>query len=136
MGIRHSFFDGMLKFVTVGSVEFAEGLAVLHAGLEEARHRAKDAPDGWGVLFDVRESTEDRSSNDMRGIAAELGKYADVLSKRAAILVSRPVYYGMGRMFGAFTEQFGIQVRVFYHEPDAVLWLADPKSPLSNTPQG
>lgn len=77
----------------------------------------------WHLLFDVRQSTESRSSGELRDIAALIASHRGMLTGRCAIIVSKPMYYGLGRIFSVFMESFGINSAVLHSEEEALRWL-------------
>jgi len=59
--------EGALWFRTWDDVVYDEGIAVLERGLEAALQAS--AQRRWPVVFDIRESRENRSADELRGIA-------------------------------------------------------------------
>ncbi len=109
--------EGVGVFRTVGDVEFEEGLRVLEAGLEAIR-----SADGRNlVLFDIRQSTENRTHDELRGIAGvtqhQLGK------GQLALVVGSELYYGLSRVFAAYAERDGLMAEVFLDMDAALQWL-------------
>jgi hypothetical protein len=113
--------EGALWFRTWDDVVYDEGIAVLERGLEAALQAS--AQRRWPVVFDIRESRENRSADELRGIAEFVAAHDGVLSGHCAVLASDALHFGLGRMFEAFSQEHGIDVRVF-REPEAlVAWL-------------
>lgn len=119
MSISYTLDDGILSYTTIGDVEYSEGLATLRHGLEAASSQGRS----WHLLFDVRQSTEQRSGNDMRGIALKIGAHRSILSGRCVVIVAGPLHYGLGRVFGAYMESMNLAVGVFHEVEPARRWL-------------
>jgi len=121
MGLAYQLADGMIRFVTTDDVDFDAGLQVL----QEALHTAAELEPGrrWHLLFDIRHSSEDRSSDELRTIATLIGDYRKELSGRCAVVVTDPLHYGLGRMFGTFMEKLGVETMVSRRLDEAQDWL-------------
>lgn len=124
MGLSYELTDGLLQFQTVGDVEFLEGLAILRAGL--GRAAMDPIPGGWPILFDIRFSQESRTADDLRVIARIVGEYRLSLSGYCAIVVSTPLYHGLGRMAAVFLESAGLETMIFNEIEAAAEWLREP----------
>lgn len=124
MGISFELKDRTIRFVTVGDVDFAAGLQVLEAALATAAEQGS----GWGLLFDIRSSSENRSADELRGVAEVIARHRDALSGQCAILAADPLHYGLARMFGVFAESLGLTAMVFRTEAEALAWLTTPKT--------
>jgi len=127
MPIRPDFRDRTLWLVTEGDVDYEEGLAILLGALAEAERI--DGAARWDVVFDIRRSEEERSPDELRQIASFLGEHGRVLSGGCAVIAGDPLHFGLGRMFEAFTEPRGIEVRVVSDEAEAADWLAGRRTP-------
>ncbi|MCC6154887.1 MAG: hypothetical protein IT367_14065 [Candidatus Hydrogenedentes bacterium] len=127
MGITYVIQDDVIRFTTHGAVDFVDGLHELQCGFAEASDiTAKDATRKWLLLFDVRESTESRTSGELRDIATLIASHRGLLRGRCAIIVSKPLYYGLGRMFAVFMESFGLTTAVLHSDEEALHWLHAP----------
>lgn len=122
MPIRFQLRDDVLSFVTVGDVDYEAGLGVLEQGIEEARRAVADRR--WDVVFDIRESAENRSKDELVGVAAFVASHPDVLSGRCAVVASDPFHFGLARMFSAHAESLGIEALVTRDVRAALDWLA------------
>ena len=122
MALTHELADGVLRFTTTGDVEYRDGLSVLTEGLASAA--ATPLAGGWHLLFDIRHSTEDRSPDELRGIAAIITAHRTSLSGNCAVVASDPLHYGLARMFGVFMEGLGFNASVFDTTEDTVAWFA------------
>lgn len=121
MGLAYHLADGFVRFVTTGGVEFSDGTQTLRDGLAAAAEAAPGRR--WGLLFDIRESAENRSGDELRTIAALIAARRGILSGRAAVLVADPLHYGLGRMFGVFMEGMGLTAAVFTDPAEAEGWV-------------
>lgn len=121
MPLQYALDDEFLRYTAHGDVEFSEGLEVFKSGLAQARDTPLGAP--WPVLFDIRESTERRRGDELKGIAEVLGQHRGVVAEHCAIVVSSPLYYELSRMFGTFTEEYGITMEIFGDIETAEAWL-------------
>jgi hypothetical protein len=135
MALEISFTSHVMVVTTVGDVDFEEGLATLKRGLLEAQERvARRMNRRWPILFDLRQSTERRTGEEIKGIAHFLGQYRAVLDGGCAIVVRGAVYYGLSRMFGAYVSPFGLEVRVFSEVAEAEKWLLSREAHLVEEP--
>jgi hypothetical protein len=121
MSLQYALTDEFLRYTVHGDVDFSEGLEVLKNGLTAAADAPHGAP--WPVVFDIRESTERRRGDELKGIAEVLGQHRGVVADRCAIVVSSPLYYELSRMFGTFTEEYGITMEIFGDLEAAEAWL-------------
>ncbi len=122
MPLRHELRDGVLWFVTEGDVDYEAGLGVLEQGIEEAHRAAADRR--WDVVFDIRESAENRSKHELVGVAAFVAGHRDVLSGRCAVVASDPFHFALARMFSAHAESRGVEALVTRDVRAALDWLA------------
>ncbi len=125
MPIRYEIEPRMLRFCTEGDVAYDETMHVLRDGLtrgEDAIRSGSAAP--FDLLFDVRESLENRSAEELRQMADLVAERSGILSGRAAVVASDVLHFGLGRMFGAYADARQIEVRVFYSLEEAESWLA------------
>lgn len=118
MGVSFQLEEEILRFTTVGGVDYVEGIAVLQKGFAEAA----GAGARRHVLFDIRESTENRSSEELRNIAEALSPFRDRMTGLVAIVVSKPVYFGTGRQFAVYADKYDITVNVFREVAEAEAW--------------
>ena len=125
MPLKYSLHDPTLCIVADGDVEYAAGLDVLRAALDDARRTHPPEGTGhWNILFDIRNSSENRGTAELKGIAQVLSEHGDLLTGRMAVVADQPFYYGMGRVFGVFVQQQGQEPRVFSDYDQAMTWLA------------
>lgn len=120
MGIEYQLGDGVIRFRTTGEVEYASGLDVLRAGFGAAADRPGTR---WGLLFDIRESAENRSETELRGIAAAVGDHRHLLTGRCAIVASDPLHYGLARMACVYLDGLGLRAGAFGSVDEAEEWV-------------
>jgi len=121
MPIQYEIRDDTIWFTTTGDVAYDDGLATLRAGIAEAR--ARDGARRWHVIFDIRQSSEDRIADEPRGIAELVACQLATLSGRCAIVAGDPLHFGLARMFGAYSERHEVSVEVMSDPGEAVAWL-------------
>ena len=104
-------------FTTIGDVDFDSGIKVLEEGLLQI----KSGEPPYKILFDLRESTENRTKEDMQGLAdfvqAIIGPCA------IALVAKDDLLKGMSRMFASYCELRGMQCQVFSMFDESYAWL-------------
>jgi hypothetical protein len=115
----------ILRFNAKGDVKYTSGLETTKRALRDAREvtQTKGEP-LWNLLFDLRESTESRSEDELKGIAMALAQNMDILTGRMAVLVVDPHYVGVAAAFSVFAEQLGQEPQLFGTPEEAEAWLA------------
>lgn len=114
-------------------VDGARGLVLVTASgevtcaevLEHRRRLFADpgVPAGWPRLIDSAGSALP-SSGELRAISGVVCSVAPAPARgRCAIVVARPAWYGLGRMFEVFTEDAVERYRVFDDRDAALRWL-------------
>ena len=78
---------------------------------------------GMSLLVDLRESSETRTSEELRWKVIFLKTLLSRLSSFCAVVVSSPSHYGLAKMFSTFAESEGISVLVCYDIEEAKRWL-------------
>lgn len=63
------------------------------------------------------------SAEAIRERAKLLAELSPRLGRRLALVVERDVDFGLGRMFGSFVDEAGLDVRVFRDAAEAEAWL-------------
>ena len=110
--------EKLVRLVGRGELDFEICVTALRALAMDLR-----GEQGYGILVDVRETDYVSSSSEIRQYAA-LAQDADSLrGHRLAIVVTRTVQFGMGRMFATYLEMLGGQADVFRDEESAMDWL-------------
>lgn len=81
------------------------------------------APSGdYEILLDTRGAHSELSAEDLWDLAAELHKYRETLSRKAAVLVP-PERLDHAEYFARCAQDRGFQVSAFTSLGDAVAWL-------------
>ena len=120
MPLNFAFESNVGVFRTVGDVEYEKGLKVLKKGLAAIVKRGEP----HAVLFDLRESAERRTADEIRGIADVVK--GETLSGRLALVADEDLYYGLSRMFESYAEYAGFDCLVFREYDPALDWLVQP----------
>ncbi len=87
---------------------------------------------GMGIVWDLRSGAVDRrlSGTGIQALRAFVASRTEARGRgRLAIVVSRDVDYGVGRMFEAYTDGLGIERCVFRDSDEAVCWASASKQP-------
>lgn len=114
----------VLHLVSIGDVDYAEGKLVFANALAAA---ATDGPGPWHLCFDLRRSTENRSTEEIEAIAAVVGSRRELLSGRVALVVAQPFFIGIANMFGAYVSRYGVMIAIFAEPESATAWLPSGK---------
>lgn len=109
--------DGIGIFTTVGDVDYGEGIDVLTHGLQSIQ-----SADPLLVLFDLRQSREHRSAEEVSSIADIVKPYVSGTAK-IALLAEADIYFGLSRIFSAYVEDTRITAQVFRDYDQALSWL-------------
>ena len=109
----------------VGDVVYEEGVKTFATCMAEAGKSLEtiDLPDLWHLMFDIRKSTENRSDEELQGIAIIVSQHRDALSGRMAIATADDFHYQSARRFEEFAEQLGQVAAVFRDIDQAEAWL-------------
>ena len=118
MPVTYQIADAVLTFTTVGDVDYADGLAVLTDGLSRYADSQPAIP---RVLFDLTLSTEDRSSDELQGIAQLVSRRLP--RARIALVVRSSLHFGLARVFAAFADEDASAINVFRDMAQAQAWL-------------
>lgn len=127
MPLVHTLDEHTIWITTEGDVEYADGLASLERALEAARER--DANRGWDVAFDIRQSTENRSADELRGIVDFVAGARPLLSGRCIVIAGGDFQFGVSRMFQSFCELRDLQATVVRDVDAARAWLSEDARP-------
>jgi hypothetical protein len=120
--ISHEVRGALLWIVVDGDYDDAE----LHA----AWQRAFADPafrDGMPALIDSRKSLANPSRELLVERAEFLAGLRTRIGPRCAFLVADALRYGLARMVAVFTEQSGLEIRVFEDARRAEAWLLEPR---------
>ena len=124
MPLTYQLDQSILRISAAGDVEYTAGLEVTKAALLDARKVTQSAGAPlWDMLFDLRESTESRSTDELKGIAMALAQNMDILTGRMAIVVIDPYMVGIAEAFSVFAEKLGQKPQVFGAPKEAEAWL-------------
>lgn len=114
MPVTYRFEPGILIFTLVGAHAVEElGQAAL-AAVSDAEFRP-----GTGVLFDVRESGMTPQTGEIIRYVELISRMSAYFSPNYAILVTRTVHFGLGRMAAVYAARHGLTFGVFY-DPEEV----------------
>jgi hypothetical protein len=103
-----------------GHYTFEESLAAIEAATE-----GEGFEKGMGLLLDITESEETRTSYQMEELAARIGALRLVIGRRVALLVKQAHHYGLARMHSTFGERYGMDYSVFLDLEEAKKWLVE-----------
>ena len=123
MLIRYVIEQQRLRITAEGQVEFEEGLAVFTNGLKQYSDAQPLRP---CILIDIRLSKENRSADELKGIAAMVGQH--IKNARMAIVVQSELLYGLSRMFAAYVSRDVAGIKIFSEEEHALPWLGNDSS--------
>jgi len=126
MPIEYELRPEAIYLEAVGEVDYQDALAVFRAALRAAR--AEGLPPR-PIVFDLRQSKEQRSADELRAIAQFISRQGDVLAPRCAVVAGDALHFGLGRMFEAFAEGHDVEVTVLRSLDDVPAWLARSPSP-------
>lgn len=110
---------------TIGDVDYSTGMTQLLSALHEADDilRADSGP-AWHYLADIRESTEQRTGDELWSIASLLSSHRKILSGKIAIILTDRHLAEITRMFGSIVARHGMTIGVFASPVEAQTWLA------------
>ena len=81
--------------------------------------------EGWGVVLDLRLREGAWSTQDVKDVLFTLQAVSSRVSGRIAVLAGSEVQYGMGRMTEIHAENYGVPLRAFMDERQAMEWLGE-----------
>ncbi len=120
MPIRYAIEQQRLTITAEGHVDFEEGLAVFTNGLTKYNDSQPLRP---CILIDIRLSKENRSADELKGIAAMVSQ--QVKNARIAIVVESELLYGLSRMFAVYVSRDAAVIKIFSEEVTALQWLTN-----------
>ena len=109
---------GILHFIRDGCHSLEEDLAALSSAF-----RSQELVPGPSLLLDFRASRENRTREEIMGLAGFIRESRSLLGDRSAILVSNPLQYRLARMLAVRAEAGGIKFSVFTDLVQARRWL-------------
>lgn len=120
MALVYRMEDRCIVLASQGHVAYEEGLQVFSAAITAAQASPFSS---WHILFDITASEEDRSEQELRGIASFIAANKEILSGRCAIVADDPLHFGLSRMFQAYCASLDVAVEVFDQLSTARSWL-------------
>jgi hypothetical protein len=113
----------LVRVVVTGAFSIADGHRVVQAIVDAPGFRS-----GMDSLVDSRDATTDYSAAAVR-TAAPFPSQSEKRGEgyRTAVVVSRVVDFGMGRMAQAWTEDRPFESRFFFDYEEAEEWLKEPR---------
>jgi hypothetical protein len=118
MGVRYRLAG---KVVHVTMDDHFDTSEVLQVGAEALSH--PEFVQGSNVVIDFRESQEVATGEEIFQRIQFLSEAGDLLGPRIALVVTRPVHFGLARMAELYGESCGLTLRVFNDEQDALDWV-------------
>ncbi len=119
-GISYSIGDDMVTLVTEGDF----GLAQIQAAFSEIR-AATQLTGPLKVLIEDPGSSFDPDEPTLRALRDIWAEWSETVTLHIALLVTRQVHYGLGRMLDVFAEGRGVHFAVFAERADALTWLRE-----------
>jgi hypothetical protein len=112
---------GMLFVVAEGETSQAERLAAMQTWLNDPEFRP-----GLQTLADFSESANVPTLAELEEIVGYIRKFASIIGQvKIAMVVNRPVSFGVARQFGALAPGGFLTVQVFKDRDAALAWLAE-----------
>ena len=93
---------------------------------------------GLDAFCDLTAAESTPKLADLREMVALVGEHAPAIGhSKLAILTSKPITFGVARVFEALTqvEETPLQVRVFFNRDKALAWLRPPSTVLAEQPR-
>lgn len=80
-------------------------------------------PAAGKLIINLQASTQQRSPGEVRVLADVVGVHHPQLHSRCALIVAKPVHFGLSRMFATMADKYPLNVQVFWNMEDAVEWV-------------
>lgn len=77
---------------------------------------------GWPIVADCRELVWIPWPSEVRQVAMVLGELRSAYTGPVAIVLSRPVVFGLARMLATLVEPFGVRMMPFWEPLQAETW--------------
>lgn len=116
MPISFKIEDKIGTFTSIGDVEIEQGILVLKDGLSQMEKSGLSPV----FLFDLSQSTENRSIKELQLIAALI--HERLPNSCIALLVTTEVSYGLSRMFSTFAASLDMEATVFRDRNECKAW--------------
>ena len=107
------------EFITLGEVEFDQGIKTLTHGIEEMKKRSIEY-----MLFDLRKGEERRTAEELKQIALYIMHFLQ--KGKVALVVPSDLYFGLSRMMTAHLDTEQVKAFVSMDYDEAVNWLLTP----------
>jgi hypothetical protein len=118
MPLRHEVRSDVLWIVVEGEYDDAE----LHACYERA-FADPAFRDGMHLMIDSRKTLANPTRGELVERVRFLSSLRPRIGARCAVVVADTLHYGLARMFGAYGEPHGFEIRVFSDPVLAESWL-------------
>ena len=120
MAVEYQLSGDLLRLNLVGTYQADDVRQQFMKALEDPA-----CPREVALLLDVTrsESLAQRSVDDLRGVATFVGRFADRVRRRCAVVAAEDVHYGLARMAAVFSEGVGVEAQVFRKDDEALKWL-------------
>lgn len=120
MPLSYQFEGSLLHVVVEGTYEFADVEKLFQAACADPAY-----PERAFVLVDGRQSEANPSADDMQQMVRLAASMGARLGPRVALVVTRDLHFGLGRMLGAFGERHGLRFETFRDLEEARAWLIE-----------
>ena len=121
MPLSYTIEGRIIRFTVVGQNNLEDLMTALTAAINDPQ--AGDQP--VAVLVDARNSTANRSQEELRDVA----RFAATLRPRVlppiAVVVSDTLHYGLTRMLSTLASQSGVDIQPFHDLQLAEDWLRE-----------
>ena len=108
--------------------------------VEAEERRLQDDPDfsmSYSVLWDARERTVPYTTDEVMTIVRYVASYKGEKCSKRALLTSKDVDYGMGRVYeGLRFNTSNVEIEIFKDREQALTWLGVHDHPLFRSDKG
>jgi len=121
MAVEYELSGDLLRLNLAGTYQPDDVMEQFVKALEDPA-----CPREVALLIDVTRSDSfaQRTVDDLRGVATFVGRFADRVRRRCAVVALADVHYGLARMAAVFSEGVGVEARVFRSDDEALQWLS------------
>lgn len=120
MGVRYQLTENVVYVTMDGHFDTNEVLEVGAKALSDPGFVR-----GSNVLIDFRESQEVATGEEIFRRIQFMSEAGDLLGPRIALVVTRPVHFGLARMAELYGESRGLTLQVFNDQKHALDWVSD-----------
>ncbi len=124
MGLNYSFGDEMVTLVASGDFDLDQ----IESAFSEIC-ASSQLPRPLRILIDDSGSSFAPDTPTLKAMIDLWSDLSEATPLRIALLVTRPLHYGLGRMLDTFAEGRTLSFSVFSDRGDAVLWLRKSETP-------